>query len=301
MGHLSKGWSICQKGWSICQKGGPFVKRCGPFVKGVPEPPFTYTTCAHRVMSLFDFPWSFLAEASGLFFFSSIAVFHLLRIVWATIEPGWATGCCLTTTHWRKTSSGKLMSQLAEDEFFFASVGSMQTWSKKNMQTSVVHSSSYDFILFFKMPKRSLFLSQIFLLSAGVFLCYTIDHEPLHVLSLTFSSSTCPVSLQAVLRWVIFNYFCMARNSHKNVWGWFDQHNTLFFGRGGGGHNAIPPWFLEHKKPSWIRLTMLDKGRFATRNSAQHSELVTHSGRTLLNFWQCVSHKTDPQRSSLKI
>ena len=30
----------------------------------------------------------------------------------------------------------------------------------------------------------------------------------------------------------------------------------------------------------------LDKGRFSTRNSAQHSELVTHSGGTLLNFLQ---------------
>ena len=39
------------------------------------------------------------------------------------------------------------------------------------------------------------------------------------------------------------------------------------------------------------------KGRFSTRNSAQHSELVTHSGGTLLNFLQSVSRKSDLQRS----
>ena len=42
---------------------------------------------------------------------------------------------------------------------------------------------------------------------------------------------------------------------------------------------------------------LIDKGRFSTRNSAQHSELVTHSGGTLLNFLQSVSRKSDLQRS----
>ena len=32
----------------------------------------------------------------------------------------------------------------------------------------------------------------------------------------------------------------------------------------------------------------VDKGRFSTRNSARHPELVTHSGGTLFNFLQNV-------------
>ena len=43
---------------------------------------------------------------------------------------------------------------------------------------------------------------------------------------------------------------------------------------------------------------MIDKRRFSTRNSARHSELVTHSGGTLFNFLQNVSRKAIFRRGS---